>query len=95
MRVSIPHRLSRAEVRSRLHAHAHELAGSASAEVTTQWVDEDNVVIEVSAMGQNLDGDIAITDSEVIVTLDLPMLMSFAEPMISGAIREKAQALLA
>jgi hypothetical protein len=95
MRVKLPHRLTKDEVRERLRDHAHEIAGNVPAQIDTSWADPDHLNLLVNAMGQELTGAISIGEGEITVELDLPFMMSFAEPMIAGAIREKGQALLA
>lgn len=98
MRVTVPHKLTRAEVRKRLTERAQELAGSVPggvAEVTTDWVDDDLVDLTIAAMGQNLSGHIAIEDHQVVIDLSLPLALSFVEPMIAGTVKEQGQKLLA
>jgi Putative polyhydroxyalkanoic acid system protein (PHA_gran_rgn) len=95
MRVKLPHRLTKDEVRERLRDHAHEIGGKVAAQIDTSWADPDHLNLSVNAMGQELTGAISIGDGEITVELDLPFMLSFAEPMIAGAIREKGQALLA
>lgn len=95
MQIALPHHLTRAEVRRRLESRAGELTGKLSADVATEWLEDDLLALTVNAMGQQLEGTLAILDSEVIVSIDLPFMMSFAEPMIAGAIREQGQKLLA
>lgn len=98
MRVTVPHKLSREEVRKRLHERAQDLAGNVPggmAEVTTNWVGEDKVDLVISAMGQNLAGNIVIADHEVVIDLTLPLALSFVEPMIAGTVKEQGQKLLA
>jgi hypothetical protein len=95
MQISLPHNLTRAEVRRRLETRAGELTASLSADVATEWLEDDLLALTVSAMGQRMEGTLAILDSEVIVSIDLPFMMGFAEPMIAGTIREQGQKLLA
>lgn len=96
MRVTLPHTLSREEVRTRLKAHAHEIAGNVpGARVDTSWAGADRLDLTISAMGQNVQGGIDIEDSQVVIDLDLPFTLSFVEPMISSTIREQGQKLLA
>lgn len=98
MRVTVPHKLSRDEVRKRLHERAQDLAGNVPggmAEVTTNWVGEDKVDLVISAMGQNLAGNIVIADHEVVIDLTLPLALSFVEPMIAGTVKEQGLKLLA
>lgn len=98
MQVSLSHNLGREEARRRLRDHAHELAGGVPggmAQVETSWPSDDRMDMTVTAMGQAMRGDIAIGDSDIVITLNLPMALSFFEPMISGAIRDQGQKLLA
>ena len=45
-------------------------------------------------MGQGIDGRVLIEDAQVVFEVDLPPALSFVEPMIAGAIRDKGQKLL-
>lgn len=95
MRVTVPHKLSREQVRERLRTHAHELAGNVpGAQVDTSWADDNRMNLTVSAMGQKLQGAIDIEDDQVVIDLDLPFALSFVEPMIAVQIREQGQKLL-
>ena len=98
MRVTVPHELTREEVRKRLHERAQDLAGTVPggmAEVTTNWVNDDQVDLTIAAMGQNLTGNIVIEDGQVVIDLALPLALTFVEPMIAGTVKEQGQKLLA
>ncbi|UVI40364.1 polyhydroxyalkanoic acid system family protein [Qipengyuania spongiae] len=98
MRVPIAHDLPKEEVRRRLRDRSHEIANfvpGGMAEVTTGWPDEDHMTLGVRAMGQGIAGQVIIEDRQVIFEVDLPPALSFVEPMVAGAIREKGQKLLA
>lgn len=94
MQVIIPHQLATAEVRARMEAHAHELAGS-MAEVETHWHDEEHMDLSIRAMGQTLTGEIALAPGEVIITIALPFALSFMEGTIASTLAEKGRQLLA
>ena len=97
MRLAIPHSLDREEVRRRLRARTGELAGfipGGFADVNTAWVGEDRMNLEIGAMGQHLAGHVDVEDRQVVFTLDLPPALSFIEPVIAGAIKDKATRLL-
>lgn len=98
MRVPIPHDLPREEVRRRLRERGPEIGKfvpGGMADVTTSWADEDRMNLSVKAMGQGIDGQVIIEESQVVFQIDLPPALSFVEPMISGAIRQQGQKLLA
>jgi len=45
-------------------------------------------------MGQAIDGTVEIEDGQVVFTVNLPGALSFVEPMIKAAIKDKGQKLL-
>lgn len=97
MRVPIAHDLSKEEVRRRLRERSPEIGNhipGGMAEVTTAWLGEDEMSLNVRTMGQALDGRVLIEDSQVVFVIDLPPALSFVEPMIAGAIRQQGQKLL-
>ncbi len=98
MRVPIAHDLPREEVRRRLRERGPEIGNAipgGMAEVTTSWADEDRMNLSVKAMGQGIDGQVIIEEHQVVFQIDLPPALSFVEPVISGAIRQQGQKLLA
>ncbi len=98
MEVTVPHQLTRQEVRDRLHSKSDEILGHVPggvAEVKTSWPGEDRMEMTIKAMGQTLHGDLVIEDHEIRISIDLPMMLSFFEPMISGTIAEQGRNLLA
>ena len=97
MRVPIAHTLPKEEVRRRLRERSHEIVNfvpGGMADVTTGWPNEDQMDLSVRAMGQGIDGRVMIEEHEVVFEVDLPPALSFVEPMIAGAIRDKGQKLL-
>lgn len=97
MRVALPHQLARDDVRERLRSRAHEIADfvpGGMADIVTNWPDDDRMEISIQAMGQNLNGDIVIEDEQIVITVNLPLALSFVETMISGAIRDKGRKML-
>jgi hypothetical protein len=97
MRVPVPHKLSKDEVRARLKGRSHELADGlpGGAKVDTQWPSDDRMTMAISAMGQQLHGAIQIEEGQVVIELDLPQALSFLEPIIGGAVKDQGQKLLA
>jgi hypothetical protein len=98
MRVPVPHKLSKDEVRQRLRSRSHEIADGfpgGMAEVSTSWPSEDRMSLAISAMGQHLNGAIQIEDAHVVIELDLPPALGFLEPIVSSAVQSQGQKLLA
>ncbi|MCB2084253.1 MAG: polyhydroxyalkanoic acid system family protein [Sphingomonadaceae bacterium] len=98
MRVAVPHNLPREEVRRRLRERSHEIADhipGGMAEVETDWVGEDRMAIAINAMGQSLTGHIDVEDSQMVFQVELPMMLSFIEPIVEKGLREKGAKLLA
>lgn len=100
MKVSIPHTLGKDEVRRRLHARAGEAEGKASdmlggaVSIQMQWLDEDHLKMDVSAMGFTIPCALEIQDAALEFDVDIPAGLGFARKMIEGAIREKGEKLL-
>lgn len=98
MQVAIPHQLGREEARRRLHANSHKLSDSfpgGMANAQTSWPSENRMALAVQAMGQSVTGHIDIEDSQVVLNVELPPALAFIEPLVSGAIRQSGQKLLA
>lgn len=98
MKVPIPHELPREEVRRRLKERSHEMADhipGPMAEVVTDWPSEDRMNMTIRAMGHDLVGTVDIEDSRLVVEVTLPPMLGFMEPVISGAMRDQGQKLLA
>ena len=97
MRVAIPHQLGREEVRRRIRGGSHQIADfipGGFAEVHTGWQGEDRMTLAVGAMGQSITGHIDIEDDQVIFVVELPPALSFVEPIVASAIRDKGQKML-
>ena len=98
MDVAMPHNLGREEVRRRLHANAHRIADGipgGMADVSTSWPSEDRMAMAIGVMGQTLSGHVDIEDHQVLFHMDLPMALSFLQPMVEGVLRDQGQRLLA
>lgn len=96
MRIAIPHSLPRDEARRRLRDKAARASAKAEgmATVKTRFEDDDHMVMTVGAMGYTVDCAVALEDSELVVTVDLPASLGFARRMIEGMVREKSDKLL-
>jgi hypothetical protein len=98
MRVEIPHALDKATARERLRANSHKIAEQfpgGMAQVETSWPNEDTMAMHVRAMGQELSGRVELEEGKLVFNLVLPAALSFVEPIISGAIRQSGQKLIA
>jgi hypothetical protein len=97
MEVAIPHNLDKDTVRTRLQTRSHRIADhlpGGMAEVDTSWPSEDRMVLNIRSMGQVLNGHIDIEDSQIIMALALPGMLSMMEPMIANALRQQGEKLL-
>ena len=97
MRVPIPHQLGREEARRRLHARSGELTGlfpGMGAAVEIDWPSEDRMSTTVTVMGKTVQGHVDVEDDAVVFDIDLPMALSFIEPMIRSTIEAKGRKLL-
>lgn len=92
MRIAIPHSLDRDEARRRLREKTAQAAEKADgmASVATTFVDDDHMVMAVTAMGYTIDCKVELAPSELVVEVDVPAGLGFAKRMIEGVIREKS-----
>lgn len=98
MEVAIPHTLGRDEARRRLRENSHKMAEGfpgGMAQVSTRWSNEDRMEMAISALGQSLVGHIDVGEAQVVLSVDLPPALAFIEPIVSGAIRQQGQKMLA
>ncbi len=98
MRVAIPHQLGREEARRRMHGSSDQIGNAipgGMADIDASWSSEDQLNLAINAMGQSLNGTIEVGDAEIVFTMDLPMALSFIEPMVESAIRQQGQKMLA
>ena len=97
MRVPIKHQLGREEARRRLRDRSGELAGlfpGMAAAVEIDWPSEDRMSTKVTVMGKTVQGHVDVEEDSVIFDIDLPMALSFVEPMIRSTIEAKGRKLL-
>ena len=98
MRVEIPHNLDKATARARLRANGHKISDQfpgGMAQVETSWPNEDTMAMHVRAMGQELHGQVELEEGKIVFNVVLPAALSFIEPIISGAIKQSGQKLIA
>lgn len=97
MRVSLPHKLGREEVRRRMHRHGHEIADyfpPGMATVETNWTDEDTMALLITAAGQQITGGIEVHDEHVVIEMDLPAILGFLRGTLERAVRKHGGRLL-
>lgn len=97
MRVSVPHSLPREEVRRRLRERTGEITDHIpfpGATVESDWVSEDRLALVVGAMGQSIQGHVDVEDNQMVFEVDLPMMLSFVEPIIAKGFREQGTKML-
>lgn len=98
MRVSLPHNLTKDEVRRRMRAHADEIADffpAGLAKVSTNWPSEDCMTITAEVVGQSIPGGVEVHDHEVVITMDLPLLLSVMKGPLEAAVKKEGGRLLA
>ena len=97
MRVSLPHKLGKEEVRRRMHAHSHEIANyfpRGMATVERSWPHEDRMDLVIMAAGQQIVGGIDVADDSVTIELDLPGMLGFLGNTIERAVRSQGGKML-
>lgn len=98
MRVTLPHDLTKDEVRRRMHKHADEIGSffpPGLAKVTTDWPSEDRMTITAVVMGQTIPGGVDVRDSDVVIEMDLPLLFSVMKGPLEAAVKKEGGRLLA
>jgi hypothetical protein len=98
MRVEIPHNLDKATARARLRANSHKIGDQlpgGMAQVETNWVNDDTMNLAVRTMGQELHGQVELQEGKLVFDMILPPALSFIEPIVSGAIKQSGQKLIA
>ncbi|MFM7404767.1 MAG: polyhydroxyalkanoic acid system family protein [Erythrobacter sp.] len=98
MRVTLPHNLSKEEVRRRMRAHAGEIGSffpPGLAHVTTGWPSEDQMSITAEVMGISIPGRVDVRDSEVVISMELPFLFNVMRAPLEAAVKKEGVRLLA
>ena len=98
MRVTLPHDLPRDEVRRRMRAHADEIAGffpPGLADVKIAWANDDRMDITAEVMGMTIPGGVDVGEDHVVITMDLPMLLTVMKGPLEAAVKKEGQRLLA
>jgi hypothetical protein len=95
--IDIPHKLGKAGARERLRTRAGELAShipGGMADVRSSWPGEDEMALEIAAMGQTMSARLEVEEALVRVHLILPPMLGLFSGVISSAVRESGTHLL-
>lgn len=99
MRISLPHSLSKAEVRQRLVTRLGDISGKELpgniGQFTSNWEGDDALVLKVEAFGNSMAARIEIEENVVHVAIDLPLILSFAAGRIEDEVRAQGAKMLA
>src|SRR5687767_5185599 len=94
--VSIPHRLGRAEAKSRLQAGAQQLRaqfGGQAAQVQETWQDY-HADFRFAVMGQAITGRMDVLDDAIKLSVDVPWVLAMIADKIKGRIEQEGRKLL-
>ena len=95
--IDVPHRLGQAGARERLRTRVGELAGhipGGMADVTSSWSSENEMVLDIAAMGQRVAARLEVMESVVRVHLVLPPMLALFSGLIGAAVRDQGGRLL-
>lgn len=95
--VPVAHNLPKEEVRRRMRERVGSLGKfipGGNSSVQSNWPNEDQMRLDISAMGQNVEALLDVQDQAVIVTVQLPGMLGMMAGMIEGAIKDKGSTLL-
>ena len=98
MRVTLPHDLTKDEVRRRMRAHAGEIGAffpAGLATVTTDWPSEDRMNITAEVLGYAIPGGVDVRDTEVVIEMELPLLLGVMKGPLEAAVKKEGGRLLA
>jgi putative polyhydroxyalkanoate system protein len=95
--ISIPHKLGKAEARSRIENGFDQLKGQMAAASVSRfqhaWAG-DRLSFSAQAVGQTLNGRIDIGEEDVRIEVDLPGLLGMFASKIAGKLRQQGTLLL-
>lgn len=95
--IDVPHKLGRAGARERLRSRIGELGGhmpGGVGQVRSSWPSEDEMALEITAMGQTIPAKLEVMDACVRVHIALPPMLAFFSGMIGAAVRDQGTKLL-
>lgn len=95
--IDLPHTLDREEVRRRMNAGITKLPShipGGVAEVHADWLTNDQMKVNVKAMGQDITTTLDVQERHVRLTVLLPGLLALAAGPIEAVIRRSGEKLL-
>ena len=95
--IDVPHRLGRTGARERLKTRFAELGGhmpGGIGEVRASWPSEDEMALEISAVGQAIPARLEVMEDVVRVHVSLPPMLAYFSGLIGAAVREQGTKLL-
>ncbi|WP_442680602.1 polyhydroxyalkanoic acid system family protein [Sphingomonas sp. ASY06-1R] len=95
--IDVPHQLGRAGARARLKSRIGELGGhipGGVADIQSSWPSEDEMALEIKAMGQTVPVRLEVLDTLVRVHISLPAMLAYFTGLISAAVRDQGTKLL-
>jgi hypothetical protein len=95
--IDVPHKLGRVGARERLKSRIGELGGhmpGGIADVRATWPSEDEMELEIKAMGQTIPVKLEVLDTVVRVHVRLPAMLAYFSSMIGAAVRDQGTKLL-
>jgi hypothetical protein len=95
--IDVPHRLGREGARARMKARVGDLAGhlpGGMAEITSSWPSEDEMTMEITAMGFTIPARLEVRDSLVRVHVSLPPMLAMFSGVIGSAVRTGGEKML-
>jgi len=95
--IDVPHKLGRAGARERLRSRIGELGGhmpGGVGKVSHSWPGENEMALEISAMGQTIPARLEILEAAVRVHVELPPMLAYFSGMIGAAVRDQGTKLL-
>ena len=97
MKVRLPHKLEKAEIRRRLEERKGEIVDyfpDGMADMESRWVGEDHLDFVVAIAGQRIQGAVDIADDHVVIDVDLPFILSFLGKKVEDSVRKEGTRLL-
>lgn len=95
--ITIPHKLGRAEARSRVEASIgqfkDQMSKAGMGKIQHAWA-EDKLGFHAQAFGQNITGRIDVRDSDLKIEVDLPGFLGAFADKIAGKLKKQGTMLL-